>query len=98
MGRDLSATWEAGCNYCGGEPHIGGLDAFEALSGSSKIAVMCERCADEYFGFLNQTWPGFGEVTIMDKQIANINKSDTAAVFREAEEHMSKWVAKRLFD
>jgi hypothetical protein len=54
---------------------------------------MCKPCAEEYYRFLRQAWPGFGDPSISDKQIANINASDRLAVFTEAEGHMKKWVA-----
>jgi hypothetical protein len=57
---------------------------------------MCKPCSDEYHRFLTHRWPGLGDLAITDEQIANIRRSDTAAVLREAEEHMKKWAADRI--
>jgi protein-arginine kinase activator protein McsA len=98
VGRGLGAVWQAGCKYCGGEPAIGGLDAFAALSGASQMSVMCQPCADEFHRFLDQKWPTFSEcarsATVTQELIASIKRCDTAAVIREAEEHMRKWIEK----
>lgn len=98
MGR-LGAVWQAGCKYCHGEPAIGGPDVFAALSGTSKMSVMCQPCADEFYRFLDQKWPTFSEcartATVTPELIAGIKRSDTAEVIREAEEHMRKWIENR---
>jgi protein-arginine kinase activator protein McsA len=83
------------CRYCGGKPCSGGLDPLASLSGVRTISMMCKSCADEYFRFVRQKWPGFGGLDITDEQIANIRGADTVAVFRQAEEYMRKWVAER---
>lgn len=83
----------APCRYCGGEPYSGGGDPIAGLSGVGKVSFMCKPCAEEYFRFLSEKWPGFGDVEIKDEQIANIHRTDKAAVFRQAEEHMKKWLA-----
>ncbi len=92
-GHGLRAVWPAGCKYCGGDPAIGGL---HALGGAW---VMCERCADEFYRFLDQKWPGFVEcartATVTPELIAGIQGTDRAAVIREAEEHMRKSIANR---
>jgi protein-arginine kinase activator protein McsA len=99
MGRGLGAVWQAGCKYCGGEPVIGGLDAAAALSGASRMSVMCKPCADEFHRFLDEKWPSFSEcartATVTQELINSIKRRDTAAVIREAEEHMRKWIENR---
>ena len=90
----MSAVFEgASCRYCGGEPYSGGGDPMAGLRGVRKVSFMCRPCMEEYVGFLSAKWPGFGDVEITDEQISNIRRSDKAAVFRDAEEHMKKWVA-----
>ena len=99
VGRGLGAVWQAGCKYCGGEPAIGGLDAFAALSGTSQMSVMCKPCADEFYRFLDQQWPSFSEcartATVTQELTASIKRSDIAAVIREAEDHMRRWIESR---
>jgi hypothetical protein len=65
------------------------------LSDPGGISFMCDPCAEEYYRFLGQRWPGFGDATITGEQIAAIHATDKMAVFREAEEHMKKWVAEK---
>jgi protein-arginine kinase activator protein McsA len=91
--RDLTTALQSGCRYCGGEPHIGGADPIVGIRGIRKSSSMCKPCAEEYYRFMRQAWPGFGDPSISDEQIANINASDGPAIFTEAEEHMRKWVA-----
>jgi hypothetical protein len=65
------------------------------MSGIHKVSMMCKACSEEYYRFLGQKWPGLGDPAITEGAVANIRKSDTAEVIREAEEHMKKWVADR---
>jgi protein-arginine kinase activator protein McsA len=92
---DLATALQAGCRYCGGEPHGGGGDPISGFRGARKMSFMCKACAEEYYGFLRQTWPGFGEASISDEQIAEIHASDKLAIFMDAEEHMKKWAANK---
>ena len=73
----------------------GGPDPIALLSGIQRVTMMCKPCSEEYYRFLGEKWPGLGNLAITEEQIANIRNSDTAEVFREAEEHMKKWVADR---
>lgn len=84
----------APCRYCGGEPHSGGPDPIALLSGIQRASLMCKPCSEEYYRFLGEKWPGFGDLAITEEQIANIRSSDSAEVVREAEEHMKKWAGK----
>jgi hypothetical protein len=54
---------------------------------------MCQSCAEEYFGFLRQAWPGFGEGLVTDEFLSKFAASDSNAVLIEVEAHMKKWVA-----
>jgi protein-arginine kinase activator protein McsA len=75
--RHLAAAWSnARCRYCGGHPHTGGPDLVRGMS------FMCQPCAEEYFRFLGEKWPGFGDVAITKEQIARIHRTDKPAVFR----------------
>jgi len=90
--REAAAAWkDARCRYCGGEPHVGGGHSLDPLSGAFKISFMCKPCAEEYYRFLSEKWPGFGDVNITDEQIASINRTDKVAVLRHVEEHMKTW-------
>ena len=94
--REMAAVWKnARCRYCGGLPCGGGVDPIARLSGISKMRWMCGPCAEEYHRFLRHRWPGFGEITITDEQIAKIHTADISVVLGEAEEHMKKWVAEQ---
>lgn len=88
-------AWQSGCRYCGGEPYTGSGASFPNLNYTHKVSFMCKSCAEEHFGFLRTKWPGFGDPTITDEQLARFRTMDTAAIFRETEEHMQKWVAER---
>jgi hypothetical protein len=91
----ITKAWEAGCQYCGGPPEMGGADPLATLGGTQKLRCMCRPCAEEYARFLRQKWPGFGDVAMTSEQRAKIHPSDIPIVFREADEHMKKWVADR---
>jgi len=93
--RDLATALQAGCRYCGGEPYSGGGYSLAGSSGGRSMSFMCKPCAEEYYRFLREKWPSLGDVAITDEQIAAIHRTDAAAVFREAEEHMRTWVAER---
>jgi protein-arginine kinase activator protein McsA len=91
----ITKAWEAGCQYCGGPPEIGGADPLATIGGIHKLRCMCRPCAEEYGRFLQLKMPGFGTVTMTKEQIAKIKTYDIPAIFTEAEEHMKKWVADR---
>jgi len=91
----IEKVWEAGCQYCGGPPVIGGADPLATISGIHKLRCMCRPCADEYHRFLQVKMPGFGTGTMTKEQIAKIKTYDIPAIFTEAEEHLKKWVADR---
>jgi len=92
---ELRNAFEAGCRYCGGRSDSGGFDPVAMLRGIREMSFTCRPCAEEYFRFLRQTLPGFGEATITTEQIAVIRTHNMAAVLMEADEHMKKWVADR---
>src|SRR5271169_4280723 len=83
--RDLAKALQVGCRYCGGEPYSGGGYSLAGLSGGRSMSFMCKPCAEEYYRFLREKWPGFGGVAITDEQFADLHRTDDAAVFREAE-------------
>jgi protein-arginine kinase activator protein McsA len=91
--RDLATALQAGCRYCDGEPHGGGYDPVALLSGIRTLNFMCKPCTEEYYRFLRQKCPGFGETRITNEQTANICTSDFSTILIEAEEYMKRWVA-----
>jgi protein-arginine kinase activator protein McsA len=93
--RDLATALQAGCRYCGGEPYGGGDHPIARLSGVRKVSFMCKPCTEEYYRFLRQKWPGFGETTITSEQIAKIHTSDISSILIETEDHMKKWVSEK---
>ena len=93
--RELAKALQAGCRYCGGEPYTGGGHSPDGLSGTMKLSFMCKPCAEEYFRFLRQKLPGFGEPEITNEQIAEIRTHNMADVLTEAQGHIQKWVAEK---
>ena len=93
--KGITKVWEAGCQYCGGPPVIGGADPLASIGGIHKLRCMCRPCADEYHRFLEVKMPGFGSDTLTKEQAAKLAKHDFAAILTEAEEHMKKWLAER---
>jgi hypothetical protein len=93
----ITKVWEAGCQYCGGPPAIGGggfgLGVFSGIR--SMPSCKCKPCAEEYYRFLQVKMPGFGTGTMTKEQLAKIKTYNIAAIFTEAEEHMKKWVSER---
>jgi hypothetical protein len=90
----LTSALKAGCRYCGGEPYTGSGHALDCSSESMRMSFMCKACAEEYFGFLGQKLPGFGDPDATKEQKAEIRKN-MRDVFAEVETHMKKWVAGR---
>jgi hypothetical protein len=60
----ITKVWEAGCQYCGGPPVIGGADPLATIGGIHKLRCMCKPCSEEYHRFLQLKMPGFGTVTM----------------------------------
>ena len=89
---DITKVWEAGCEYCGGPPVIGGADPLSTMSGNNKLRCMCKPCAQEYHRFLQMKMPGFGTLTMTKEQLAKMKTYDIPAIFTGANEHMKKWV------
>ena len=96
---DYQASLQAGCRYCGGEFHSGGLDPLALLGGVRRMNVLCKPCAMEYFGYLRLNLPGFGDPKLTKEQMAilaaNIKASGFPAILAEHEKPMKHWVAKR---
>jgi protein-arginine kinase activator protein McsA len=96
---DIQSALKAGCRFCGGEPCSGGLDPLAMLGGIRKMSVLCKPCAKEYFGFIRQKLPGFGDPDLTKEQMATLVADYKAcnfpAVLAELEKHMKEWVAKR---
>jgi protein-arginine kinase activator protein McsA len=89
--RNFAEALQTGCRYCGGEMYVGGCHLVAGVQ--SKWSSMCQSCAEEYFGFLRQAWPGFGEGLVTDEFLSRFAASDPNAVLVEVEAHMKKWVA-----
>jgi protein-arginine kinase activator protein McsA len=88
--REVTAAWEAGCVYCGGEPIMTAPNLSSALLEEDKIVVLCERCGQEFFRCMNVKFPGLAEGSITPEQIAHLK-----ATFSEIHEQMKKWVSER---
>jgi hypothetical protein len=56
---------------------------------------MCKPCAEEYFRFLRQELPHFGDPDITPEQIAELRTQNIAAVLTQADEHVKRWVTRR---
>jgi hypothetical protein len=91
----LAAALQAGCRYCGGEPYTGSGHSIVESRGPLKLSFMCKPCAEEYFRFIRQELPHFGDPDITTDQIADLHTQNNAAVLTEAVEHMKQWVTRR---
>ena len=91
----LAAAVQAGCRYCGGEPYTGSGHSLGGTRSSSRPSFMCKPCAEEYFRFIRQELPFFGDPDITTEQIAELRTHNVTAVLAEADEHMKGWVAGR---
>ena len=96
---DFQAALRAGCRYCGGEAHAGGLDPLALVGGVRKMSIMCAPCAKEYNGYLRLKLPGFGDPDLTKEQmavfVASLKSGDFPAILTELENHMKQWVATR---
>ena len=94
--RELAEALQAGCRYCGGEPYSGGNHSPGGLSGTMKLSFKCKPCAEEYFRFLRQKLPGFGEPDITTGQIAEMRTRNIAGVLTERRAHEELGSGKRF--
>jgi hypothetical protein len=93
--QEVARATAAGCQYCGGTPYSGGPDSLAKLSGAGRWRFLCQRCTNEYYGFLRRKMPGFRSTNVTKEQIDEIRKHDFPAVLRELDEHMKLWVKGR---
>jgi hypothetical protein len=93
----FDSAWSTGCQFCGGKPSSGSASWMSGGSDSSHVRVMCEACAGEYFRYIKEKLPGFGNPDITDEQIIKLCESEVGEVVRDAEKHMKNWVARRGF-
>jgi hypothetical protein len=94
--RELAKALQAGCRYCGGEPYTGSGSCHSlAELSTTKLSFMCKPCAEEYFRFVRQRLPSFGDPDITNEQAAELQTHNIGKVLTEAKEHMKKWVAER---
>ena len=95
--HELTTALKAGCRYCGGEPYTGsGSGHSLAELSTTKLSFMCKPCAEEYFRFVRQRLPSFGDPDITNGQIAELRTHNIGEVLTEAKEHMKKWVAEKV--
>lgn len=92
---DFQSALRAGCRFCGGEAHSGGMDLVALLGGIRKMSVLCKLCSEEYYGLIKKKLPGFGDPDATKEQMAVITACDFPAIVTELENHMKQWVAKR---
>ena len=93
--HNLAAALQAGCRYCGGEPYTGSGHSLGGAFSPPKLSFMCKPCAKEYFRFIRQSLPHFGDADITTEQLGELRTHNIAEVLTEADEHMKKWVAGR---
>ena len=93
--RGITQVWEAGCQYCGGPPVIGGADPLATIGGIHKLRCMCKLCSDEYHRFLQVKMPGFGTGAMTKEQLSKMKTYDIPAIFSEANKHMKQWVSEK---
>jgi hypothetical protein len=84
----VSAAYQKGCLYCGGEVFCAAPKIDSWQHGEKQMGALCQDCAKEFYEVLNRTGFGFeGEAS--PEQLAKLPR-----IFAEAEQHMREWVAR----
>jgi protein-arginine kinase activator protein McsA len=86
----LTAKREARCEYCGGQPCVGGADIFAMVTGVQKLKFMCMLCSMEQNRFIQQHLQRDPSGLSQHEQLDLLGKLD-----KEADAHMKQWVSKR---
>ena len=86
----LASVIRAGCHYCGGAFYCSAPDLSAQPSGNPTLWALCERCAEEYYGFCSRRLPGFGTDAFTQEQYSKLG-----ALLMELDGHMRQWVSDR---
>ncbi len=87
---DLASALQAGCHYCGGAFYCSAPDLSGQPSGNPKVWALCQRCAEEFYGFCSRRLPGIGSSTFMLQQGPKL-----PGLLTELDRHMRRWVSER---
>jgi hypothetical protein len=90
--HEISSAWQAGCRYCGGEPHCSSPDLSAGIQGPLKICALCESCSTEFYRYVNVKIPWLGNPEAMP---APGEMGDVAAALADVEQHMKTWISER---
>ncbi len=92
--RELAdARRDARCEYCGGQPVAEGTDFLALVTGVQKLKFMCMPCSMEHNRFVQEQLQEDASGLSQQEQLALLRKID-----READEHMQRWVLKKVRD
>ena len=91
--RDFHAVaMAARCQYCGGQPDMGGTDDFVAmLAGEQQMSFKCMPCSEELLRYIRQHK--------LERVPQGLSQEEQMAAHRtlweEAQRHMKQWVSRR---
>jgi protein-arginine kinase activator protein McsA len=88
FGAYLAAHEEAHCEYCDGQPCVGGTDILALATGVQKLKFMCMPCSIEHNRYVQQRLQGCVEGLAPNDEAEFIRKLD-----RAANVHMRQWVS-----
>jgi hypothetical protein len=86
------AARDAHCEYCGGQPCVGGTDLHAALTGLRRLKLMCLPCSLEHLRYSQMQLPQLQRALGLAQpaKMALLGKLD-----KQADKHMEQWLAKR---
>jgi hypothetical protein len=88
--QSAATVRDAHCQYCGGQPCLGGTDMFALITGVQKLKYMCMPCSMEYHRFLQQQ---------LSPDSSDLSQHEQSAVIRKlldpVDAHMKQWVSER---
>jgi hypothetical protein len=85
-----TATREAHCQYCGGQPCAGGIDFLALMTGVQQMKYMCMPCSMEYNRYIQQQLQQEDSGLSQQEQLAALRTLNIAA-----DKHMKQWVSER---
>ena len=90
-GKEFEAAQrDARCEYCGGQPCVGGTDIFAMIMGVQKLKFLCVPCLMEHNRFIQEQLKQAAAGLSNQEQIALIS-----TVNANADKHMKQWALNR---
>lgn len=87
---ETASMMRAGCHYCGGPFASSATDPSDMTSEEPKQFGLCERCADEFHGYINRIVPSWGASVPTDEEMHRLMRA-----FAQLDQHMKEWVSRR---